>query len=125
MEHPTQIPAEPNRIDPNGPHLGQTILHYRLLERIGAGGMGVVYKAENTRLGRLVALKFLPPVTKPNVFPPTEAASGSSPHAPDVLERFRREAQTTSGLNHPNICTVYDIEEYRGEPFIVMEYLEG
>ena len=102
--------------------VGRTISHYRILQKLGGGGMGVVYKAQDTRLGREVALKFLPSAVGAGLVGHPQEAPLHDPHA---LERFQREARAASALNHPNICTIHDVDEFEGHPLIAMELLEG
>jgi serine/threonine protein kinase/Tol biopolymer transport system component len=110
--------------------IGKIVSHYKIVDRLGGGGMGVVYKAEDIKLGRFVALKFLPPTIPGDAAPSAGGMAegsdkGTTPRDHLALERFRREARAASALNHPNICTIYEVDEYEGQPFLAMELLEG
>jgi serine/threonine protein kinase/Tfp pilus assembly protein PilF len=107
------------------PDIGQILSHYTVVEKLGSGGMGVVFKAQDVRLGRSVALKFLPEGLAQDRHPSTSSGSSRARSRDEALERLRREARAASALNHPNICTVYDIDECSGQTFIAMELLEG
>ncbi|MEJ2007546.1 MAG: protein kinase [Acidobacteriota bacterium] len=124
--------------DVEQPRAGSMVSHYRVLEKLGGGGMGVVYKAEDITLGRYVALKFLPlaptydqepsskaPEPSSATFRDSDVRARLSQYPPVALERFRREARAAAALNHPNICTIYEVDEHEGHPFIAMELLEG